>query len=536
MAKRALALDLGSSSVRAIVFEASGAGAATVVPVGGAMARRPRSLHMAQAGQATFDVDDYLGDLVACIDELHAKGHLEGVTDVATDSQWHSIVGLDAAGRPEGEMVSWADTRPRRPEGGPTFGPAELEELRQRTGCAFAPMYWTWRAPWLAAGGGGHAVWGPLLPRPGPGTSRSARPARFVGLTERIGLELLDDPSMSVSMASGTGLLATAERAWDAEALELAGLGRAQALPPLAPPGWQGRLAGSWRRRWPELAGAVWHPAVGDGAAANLGVGCGGPGRVAMTVGTSAAVRAVTPLPGATRPGAPRLPPGLWRYCVDHDRVVLGAAYSSGGQLYAWALSLWEGSVDAGGAPVTTTAAHELNYDVSMPVGAGSEGVIVLPWHAGTRPPATPVPGGQGCVVGLGLGHSGAHVVSAAVESVCFQLAGGLAELEAGAGARPEVVVNGGAIARSQWWQQRLASTLGRPIKCSTVAESTARGAAALALGVELCDGGPEGTEDQIVEPVPADVGALASARRNWAEWYASLQPRVAAAGAGGQA
>ena len=98
------------------------------------------------------------------------------------------------------------------------------------------------------------------------GTRPRSKPLlHFLGLPEYVGLQLLDDPSMSVSMASGTGLLATAALTWDDEALELAGAG-ADALPPLAPPDWRGRLSQSWRRRWPALAGSVWHPALGDGA------------------------------------------------------------------------------------------------------------------------------------------------------------------------------------------------------------------------------------------------------------------------------
>lgn len=511
MGARVLAMDLGSSSVRAMVFETLGAGHLGMVE--GALARRPRHLNTAQPGQATFDVDSYLADLVACIDELHGKGLLDGVTAVAADSQWHSVVAVDSRGQAVTDLVSWADTRPRRR--GAVPGDDELEQLRQRTGCAFAPMYWTCRLPWLSARMPGG------LPAGG----------RFLGLAEYVGLHLLGDPSVSVSMASGTGLLGTAGHAWDTEALELAEAAPAQ-LPEIAPPDWRGRLAEPWRRRWPQLAGTPWHPVLGDGAAANLGVGCDGPTRAAMTVGTSAAVRTVRP-----GPGPQHLAPGLWRYCVDRDKVVLGAAYSSGGQLYSWALSLWEGTSTGatgtigGAASHSGAVSHEVRYDLPMPVPAGSQGVLVLPWQAGTRPPAVPVPAGQGCVLGLGLGHGGAHIVSAAAEAVCFQLADGLAQLEASAEGQLEVLANGGAIERSPWWQQRLAGAVGRTVSFSTVPETTARGAAALALGVDL------GAADLEGEPVTAaedQVGVLAEARRRWASWYRSLLPLVGAGNAPG--
>jgi gluconokinase len=381
-------------------------------------------------------------------------------------------------------------------------------------------MYWTYRIPWLGEGAG-----------------------HFVGLAEHVGLALLGDPSMSVSMASGTGLLGTAAMTWDEGALELAGTSPG-ALPPLAPEQWRGRLGGEWRRRWPSLADAAWHPAVGDGAAANLGVGCGSASRVAITVGTSAAVRTLRPAPAGSQ--LPALPAGLWRYRAGHDRVVNGAAYSSGGQLYAWALSLWEGAgrpVAAGGRPGAGDGAHDdqVRYDVEIPVPAGSEGVLVLPWHAGTRPPAEPVRSGQGCVLGLGLNHTGAHIVSAAVEAVCFQLAGGLDDLEAGASQQLEVLGNGGVLERSALWRSRLAGALGRPVLCSRAPETTARGAALVALEGGAGVGAPSGpgeprsrpdrARDELVKPTEADIAALAGTRLRWLAWYEALLPNARRAG-----
>ena len=50
-------------------------------------------------------------------------------------------------------------------------------------------------------------------------------------------------------------------------------------------------LLPEYGRRWPRFADVPWFPALGDGAAANVGSGCLGPSRVALTVGTSGALR-----------------------------------------------------------------------------------------------------------------------------------------------------------------------------------------------------------------------------------------------------
>src|SRR5258708_12950081 len=69
--------------------------------------------------------------------------------------------------------------------------------------------------------------------------------------------------------------------------------------------------------------------AVGDGVASNVGSDCTDRAHIALNVGTSAALRIVTPAPGA----AVR---GLWRYRVDRDVAIVGGATSEGGNVYAW--------------------------------------------------------------------------------------------------------------------------------------------------------------------------------------------------------
>ena len=86
--------------------------------VPGALARRPRHLISKEPGQATFDAADYLSDLVACVDELQSGGFLDGVSEVALDCQWHSVLAIGPDGRPETDVVSWADTRPATPAPG----------------------------------------------------------------------------------------------------------------------------------------------------------------------------------------------------------------------------------------------------------------------------------------------------------------------------------------------------------------------------------------------------------------------------------
>jgi gluconokinase len=433
-----LALDLGTSSVRGLVLD-DGA-----TPLPGALARRRVRVRTGDDGTGTLDGPGYLACLTECLDELAAGGHLRDVELVAASAQWHSVVPLDAAGEPLGPVLTWLDTRPA-PLPGAT-GPADADAFHQRTGAWFHRAYWTVRLPWLRDRSG-------------------SRVARHVGLVEYVLGALLTEAPMSVSLASGTGLLDLRRMDWDAEACELAGV-RPGELPALAPTGWRGRLRPEYARRWPQLARAGWVAPVGDGAASNVGSGCVDARRAAVTVGTSAAVRLLQPA-GAE---LPHLPDELWRYRVDHEHVVTGAAYSSGGNLFAWAdreLRLPEG----------TRLEEAL---ARVPVDGH---LRVNPRFGGDRPPGL-APAGSGELLGLSFGSTAVDILAGLMTALCRLVADDLALLESGVGRPAEVVLGGGAMAASGWWRRTFATTLApRTVRYQRDPEIGATGAALVALG-----------------------------------------------------
>ncbi|MDG4826656.1 FGGY family carbohydrate kinase [Asanoa sp. WMMD1127] len=436
-----LALDLGTSSVRAMVFDDQ----ARARP--DALARRGFDLSIAadDSGGATLDADEYLAALCACVDELAKAGHLDDIGLVAASAQWHSALPLDAAGRPLGPVVTWLDTRPAPPPG--ATGPLDPEAFHQRTGAWWHRFYWTVKLPWLRGLG--------------------LAPARYTGLVEYVLGELLGEAPMSVSQASGTGLLDLAALDWDPEALEIAGVDAGQ-VPPLAPPGWQGKLCPEYARRWPQLAAARWSPAIGDGAASNIGSGAVDETRAAVTVGTSAAVRLIQPAPRGAQ--LPALPHRLWRYRVDDHRVVTGAAYSAGGNLFAWArreLRLPEGAALeetlAGIAPFT--------------------GVTADPRLGGDRPPGT-APAGSGELRHIGFGTSATEMFAGLMSGVCTLVVADLEVIESTVDHRVAVTLGGGAIAASPWWRRAFELALApREVAHVDDPEVGCTGAALAALG-----------------------------------------------------
>ncbi len=274
---RILALDVGTSSVRAQVFEAELAEAEAV--------RRD------YAGEN--DSQRVLELVRAAVDEATRAGDFEAVGGSCFG---HSLLALDDRGRPLTPILGWRDTR--------SAAAAEwlsrrldAAALHARTGCHLHTSYWPAKLAWLA--------------EEEPETFRSTQ--RFVSFCDYLYSQLLGCAvPTSLSMASATGLLDLNTRAWDQELLQTLGLDA---------------------ERLPEISDApveAWYPAALDGACSNIGAGCVTRDRAALMVGTSGAFRTVyeTELP------VPR--PGLFLHWLDERRVVEGGSLSDGGSLYHW--------------------------------------------------------------------------------------------------------------------------------------------------------------------------------------------------------
>ncbi|GAA0596920.1 carbohydrate kinase [Kribbella sandramycini] len=451
---RILALDLGTSSTRALVLTAADA-----APVPGALARHKISPTYGADGSAVLDLHEYVEGLLGCFDELQQGGHLEGIEAIVLSTQWHSIVALGPRGEALTPVITWADTRSIPATPGPSF---DEQAFHARTGAWLHRLYWPRRIPWLLS---------------------EVSAAGFAGLPDLVLERLTGERVTSVSVASGTGSLDLATGAYDEEALAIAGV-KADQLPAIVPSGWAGRIAAEYERRWPGLVGVPVHPPTGDGAASNVGTGAYDVTTAAVTIGTSAAVRVVHPIDNA-----PELPWELWRYRVDDKHAVTGMAFSAAGNMHAW-----------------LTDVLRLQHEEPTTVEIGAPGLIAVPFQAGTRPPAT-VPGGSGAYFGLSFDDTAESMLAASLQGVSLEVDRGLRMLDDLFGHQLSVVLGGGGIDASAWWRRCLTATFARPTDVCAEAEVGARGAAAIALGLSPEPGGEH------LDPVPADVDRVAALR-----------------------
>lgn len=437
-----LALDFGTSSVRAVVYDSRGA---MVRPT---LCDLPYKVDTAAPGQVSSDPDRLLRLVERSIDGALEAANKEKVKiiGVGASCYWHSLMGVDRAGRPTTELLTWADTR----------SAAETRTLRSRfsehqyhgrTGCYFHASFWPAKLRWLRSAR--------------PGAVR--RTARWISFGEYVYHRLTGQYRVSISLASGTGLLDVHKCAWDARALRLAGV-KSDHLSQLSE--WDqapARMLPSFHKRWPALAGAPWFLPLGDGVLANIGAGCMKPAWFCATIGTSSALRVVLERKRLT------IPWGVWVYRLDRRRFVLGGALSEGGNVIRWLTD---------GLGIGHKKKLERAASIIPPDG---HGLTILPFWAGERSPNWRGDA-RAAVTGLSLGTEPAAMLRAAMEAISYQLfivAGAMRH----AVARPRAVIaTGGQLIHSDTWTQMLADTLNVKVMMSPQKEASSRGAALLTL------------------------------------------------------
>jgi gluconokinase len=263
-------------------------------------------------------------------------------------------------------------------------------------------------------------------------------------------------------MASATGLLDVRTCRWDAEMLAACGIS-ADALPELSDEPLRGMLPEP-ARRWPEMAGIPWFPALGDGACATVGSGAARPGKLALTVGTSAAVRVL--LAGDT----PRVPADLWLYRLDERRSVAGRALSNAGNTMAWLRKT-----------LRLPRADRLEAELATLADAPAPPLDVIPALLGERPPLSER-GEVARVAQMTMSTTPAEIWRAWLWALAGRIAQAVDAVEREYGRADEIVASGGALHASPAFHGILQRALGRPLALRDDGDETARGAALVAL------------------------------------------------------
>src|SRR2546423_2218971 len=141
-----LALDLGTSSVRAVVYDVTG----EMLPP--TLCDLPYKVRTTDPGEVSSNPDELLGLIETSVDAALKAARKQKVDIIAasTACYWHSLMGVDRNGRPTTELLTWADTRSAAQTRGMR---TEYDErvYHSRTGCYFHASFWPAKLRWLQA-------------------------------------------------------------------------------------------------------------------------------------------------------------------------------------------------------------------------------------------------------------------------------------------------------------------------------------------------------------------------------------------------
>jgi gluconokinase len=259
------------------------------------------------------------------------------------------------------------------------------------------------------------------------------------------------------------------------------------------------------------LKSVPWFLAIGDGAAANIGSGCSDPSQLALTIGTSGAMRIVMAAASLAQ-----VPQGLWFYRVDAERGLLGGATTEGGNLYAWF-----------GETLRLPPADELEHALAR-MKPASHGLSMMPFIAGERAPGWH-DYARASIVGLSLNTTPVEIVRAGLEAIAYRFGQIYSYIVANLADRPAIVAGGGVV-NSPAWLQIFADVLGQPVITLKEKETTSRGVALLALEslaiIDSVSDLPPAT-GQIYEPNPEHMEQYRLALENHAVYYDLLIDQV---------
>ncbi|MBD2844998.1 gluconokinase [Paenibacillus sp. IB182496] len=443
--KLVLALDIGTTSVKALLIDRLGQMKGRV-SIG-------YPLNIPRPDMAEQDPDTIYEAVATAVHRLLQETGTPA-TDllcVSLSSAMHSLIVVDAEHRPLTGSIIWADQRAVEQADRLNADGTGLAIYR-RTGVPIHPMTPLTKLLWLRE----HR---PDLMLPG---------YSYVDIKAYVLQRLFGRSVMDYSIAGSTGLFNLHELDWDGGVLELLGLSAAQ-LPELVPtdhvmvglqPGEATKLG--LLPDTPFVVGAS------DGVLANLGAGVMNTDRVAVSIGTSSAVRTVVPEPLLDEQGK------LFCYALTKGNWVVGAPSNNGGIVLRWLVEqLFADELGSGeGDP------YERLLELAQQAPAGANGLIFLPMLTGERAPYWKADT-RAMYFGLSLSHGKAHMVRAALEGVMAQIAS-IVQLLEGLHVQPREVWASGGFTQSVFGCQLMADMLGLPVCVPQLIESSGLGAAML--------------------------------------------------------
>ncbi len=438
-----MAVDASTTSVRTIIFDASGR----------SVASGRATLKVTRIGRDGYEQDAESWWTGLCISVRGALAELpehrkDDLVALCIAHQRESFVVTNSVGTPHHAALLWMDNRCHQDVATAerNVGSVRLHAVSGKPACTTPSLYKLM-----------------YLFRTVPELQDVSY---FHDVHSFLTLKLTGRAVSSLSSADPTSLLDMRKKAWSQTLTRLVGVDTHQ-LPELVEVGYcVGPLLQSALTETGLPPQILVYAGAGDGPLAGLGAGVTHPGRSFIDLGTAVTCGTLSE-----------------KYEVDTSFRTLNAAQPGryvlettlrGGMLTLyWLMETILHRTDRAGALL------ELQSEATR-LSPSSEGLVVIPYWAGVMNPYWD-DSARGAFIGLHPNHTPAHLFRAILEGIALEQRFHLEGVKGATGKAPsEFVVMGGG-SRNDLWCQILADVLGRPVRRCRSAESPARGAAVLA-------------------------------------------------------
>lgn len=442
--------DIGTTSTKAVLYDLKG-NVKAYANVG-------YPLYQDTPDMAEEDPEEIFNAVTDVLFQVMRKGDVKPgeLKGVSFSSAMHSLILMDENDRPITRVITWADNRAEK-YSDELLANGLGKEIYSHTGTPIHPMSPLSKIIWLR----------------NEHKDLFDKTKKFIDIKTYIYFRMFQEYKMEYSIASATGLFNIFNLDWDEQALKVAGITRDQ-LPELVEPtdtitnmNMTTSKVTSIPMDVPFVFGAS------DGVLSNLGVNAIDPGVVAVTIGTSGAVRVVVDKPMVDPNGK------LFCYALTKDKWVVGGPVNNGGIVFRWVRDqLFEPEkITAEQMKVST---YDILTQIAEKIPAGSDGLLFHPYLGGERAPIWDADA-RGSFFGLTRQHTRAHMVRSSLEGIVYNLYMVMLMIEGVAG-KPKSIQATGGFARSELWRQMLADIFEQDVTIPESFESSCLGAAVLGM------------------------------------------------------
>lgn len=444
-----LGIDIGTTSTKAVLFSEKG----EVIQ----QENIGYPLYTPDISTAEQDPEEIFQAVLQAVSNIMKHHSHKKLLFVSFSSAMHSVIAMDNNDQPLTPCITWADNRS---EAWSHRIKEELNghEIYKRTGTPIHPMSPLTKIAWIVN----------ELPE------IATKVKKYIGIKEYIFKKLFNLYVVDHSLASAMGMMNLKTLDWDEEALQVTGITPAQ-LSELVPTtkiftNCDSVLAERMGidPQTPFIIGAS------DGVLSNLGVNAIRKGEIAITIGTSGAIRTIIDKPQTDDKGR------IFCYALTENHWVIGGPVNNGGMIFRWIRD------ELASSEVETAKRLGIDpYDVltriAERVRPGSDGLLFHPYLAGERAPLWN-PDVRGSFFGLTLSHKKEHMIRAALEGVIYNLyTVFLALIECMDSPVTRIQATGG-FARSEVWRQMMSDIFESEVIVPASYESSCLGACILGL------------------------------------------------------